>query len=417
MDQEQIQRIIAQMQQTMDTLVQRNRAAETAAQAAQVDRADALNRLRNLEANMDGAIAAANAAAAAAAGGAAAGGGGHAGGFAAPAPLAAPRGPPRMPNLVYEGKETDDWVSFRQAFENVTRFYAYDQEHAKWALKSCMRGVAFLTVSSIDHEDPDETLTDLLEDYEAKFMPPAASDLARARFETAVQGPKEVILQWHGRLLLLWTRAYGGGGHRDDVAEAILVRTFARGLRVKAVREHVLRTQPANYNAALNAAQTEQAVIDSGSYIPGSNPSFANNIGGHGSGGAKNHGGAEPMEIGAINATGNKVQCHTCHLFGHIARECTLMKKPQGAKGGAAATTGGAAGAAARGGARPKTRPDGPVKGKGETDKKGPRRGRFINAIAEALADFDAPEEEEEKEEEPTEEGEEEAEEEASADF
>jgi hypothetical protein len=84
------------------------------------------------------------------------------------------------------------------------------------------------------------------------------------------------------------------------------------------------------------------------------------------------------MEIGAIGAH-SKIQCHTCHLFGHIAKDCKLMKKPStGARpkeGGAAATTGGAG----RGGGRKPW-------GRGEPEKKSAKRNRFINEICSAAA-------------------------------
>jgi hypothetical protein len=375
------------MEDQNNGLQQQNAQLQANLDAAQVDRVDATRRIQALEAVLGGGPGPGIRPAAAGAAGAPAGG---------------PPRNPRMLNISFEGRESDDWISFRQAFENACRFQDYGARHAKWALKGCMKNTAFLAISDINHEDDAETVEQLLGRYEEKFMPPAASDMARARFETAVQQPKESILQWHGRLRMLWTRAYAAavGGWGGGVGDAILIRTFARGLRTKKVREHVLRSQPNTYDDALQAAQTEQAVADSCNYIPGSTPAFATNIGGSHHGGA-HHGGAEPMEIGAMGT--GKIQCHTCHLFGHIARECSLQKKPS--KGLAAPATAGASGASRF----TKGRSDGKPKGKGEPEKKGQKRTRFIHAIADAIANINLEEEEdEEEEEEEVEEGDEE---------
>ena len=347
-------------------------------QAAAVDLTDARGRIERMEvAWRDGGLPVNG------------GGGAHAtagrGGQAPPPPP--PPGPPRnprLPNLRYDGKEEDDWTSFREAFVNNSRFHGYSDQQAKWALKSCMKGPAFLSIQGLDHEDDQLSATDLLNAYEAKFMPLAASDLSRARFETATQEAKEHLLQWHGRLQMLFVRAYGG--HGQAMGEAMLIRAFARGIRNRRIREHVLRSQPATYDAALGSAQTEQAVLDSANYIPGSAPPFATNIAGQSQAGhGANQGRGEPMEIGAMGT--GKIQCHTCHLFGHIARDCGLVKKPAAndAAGGARQRPrqGGA-----RGGAAAKD-------GKGEKDKRPQRYRRFINAIENAAKHLEGDEDDE----------------------
>ena len=306
------------------------------------------------------------------------------------APAAPARGPmnPRMPTLTFEGREEDDWLSFRAAFTNAALFSGFTQVQARRALKGCMRSAAFLSIQNIDHEDDDITAEMLLDMYEAKFVPAAASDLSRAKFETAMQLQAETILAWHGRLQSLFVRAYGHGG---AMGEQLLVRAFARGIRLRRVREHVLRSQPENYDNALNAAQTEQAVIDSGSFIPGSAPATVGNVAGQRNRGANHQ--HEPMEIGAMGSAG--VQCHLCKQFGHYQRECPkkgIVAAPVG--GARPRPAGGAAGTSSKTPFRKAN-----IKG----DEKKKHYKRFITAISNAVQGFNEddgddgePEEEEE---------------------
>jgi len=319
------------------------------------------------------------------------GGGGHAmevedwdnddGRPAAPA-ADAPRNP-RMPNLSFEGKDNDDWMSFRAAFINACNFNRYTDQQAKFALLGCMRGSAFLTVANIDHQYFGNHYVDLLDEYELKFLPPAASDLARTRYETATQGAKESVLEWHGRLRMLHTRAYGNEGN-----ESQLIRAFSHGLRSRKVKENLLRAQPRTYDDALNVAQTEQAVQDSMNFIPGSVPSFATTIAGQK---PRRKDGAEPMDIGAIGATGRRL-CHTCHADDHLAKDCKLMKKSDVVAAKGAANLGNKT-------TYPNKKPGAKVPGTKNWDKK-PKFGRHVNAVGDVVKEDEDGEEEDEDEEE-----------------
>jgi hypothetical protein len=317
-------------------------------------------------------------------------GGGHGGGNAmeedwdqdrpVPPPAGgAPRNP-RMPNLSFEGKDVDDWMSFRAAFINTCNFNQYSDQQAKYALLGCMRGSAFLTVANVNHEDVNFNIVDVLDDYEARFLPPAASDMARTRYETATQGVKESVLEWHGRLRMLHTRAYGNEGNENQ-----LIRAFSHGLRSRKVKENLLRAQAQTYDHALNVAQTEQAVQDSMNYIPGSVPNFATTIAGQK---PRRKDGSEPMEIGAIG-DGRK-QCHICHQFGHIAKDCTLMKKPKVVDANGKVNLGNRT-------PNPAKKGSGFKNAGGKTFDKKPRFGRHVNAVGDVVKEDeegDDPEEE-----------------------
>ena len=234
----------------------------------------------------------------------AAGGGG---GFRGP--------PPRPSNLTFTNLPGEDWITFRKKFETLAETQRYDLQDSKNMLSMCMQGQAYITASRLDHRDANVTLQQLLNAYEAKFLPPSASAMAIQRYEQAVQGAHEDILDWHGRLDGLWARAYPA-----IPAGALLIRKFINGLRIKNVKQFVLRADPQTYDLALDQAQKEQCIQDQTAFGPGYNPAHHQVAVGHGNRG-------EPMEIGAI---GEQKRCFTCNLFGHEKKDCKYMRKPTG---------------------------------------------------------------------------------------
>ena len=209
-----------------------------------------------------------------------------------------------LPRITFNNGEKEDWLSFKESFLNIHRFQRYALDDSKWALKACMHGAALLAITDLNHEDNNETLEALLVRYEAKFMPPAASALARTRFEEAKQGSKESILAFHGRIGTLWARAYPG-----DAIGNLVIRKFMTGLRTLRMREFVQRANPATWDAALQAAQAEQAIVES-------NKVFSE----------------DAMDISAMDLKNTK--CHGCGRFGHLVSTCRFRPQiPPGNKG------------------------------------------------------------------------------------
>jgi hypothetical protein len=218
---------------------------------------------------------------------------------AAPAGGAAAAGGRRvLPRITFANGEKEDWLSFKESFLNFARFQRYNLEDSKWALKSCMQGNALLAVTGFNHEDAAEDLNALIVRYEAKFLPPQASALARSQYENAKQGAKESLLSYHGRMATLFTRAY------PTVAiNAQTIRNFTTGLKSVKMREFVFRSNPDTWDGVLAAAQSEQATMDS----------------------IKTTTSEDSMEINALDS--RTIRCHYCGKLGHVAAECNLKKK------------------------------------------------------------------------------------------
>lgn len=217
-----------------------------------------------------------------------------------------------LPSLLFRDEEKDDWKTFRRCFEQQIELQHYNDHEAQTCLAYSIRGNAAKIVDDIHPNQPHgQTIADMLDRCEARFITPAASALARSQFETATQQASESLRLFHGRVRDLWRRAYPAAAQQAD--ETILIRRFALGLRVVKVRDQVLRTNPLTYEAALDAAQTEQSV-----YVA-THPEKAEHLAGRRATPAD-----EPMDISLIGAIGN-LRCYHCKGHGHFLRECPKL--------------------------------------------------------------------------------------------
>ena len=174
--------------------------------------------------------------------------------------------PKKFFEMYFHGGSQSDWPSFRKTFSCWSRVLRHDQQEAKSMLLTCMTGMALGAVFTVDHEDEDQSLEDVLEIYEQRLYPARASLEASTWYEGAVQQPKETIQQFHGRLQNLWERAYPSLTHPETEestslqGERELIRKFAQGLSHPVIRLHVLREDPTTYSAAWETAKKEEVI-------------------------------------------------------------------------------------------------------------------------------------------------------------
>lgn len=226
----------------------------------------------------------------------------------------------------FANEAEDNWPVWRRQFLTTVRLNGYNDLQQRLALVGAMTGKAALAANDIDVEavidNVQPTIGTVLDRYQARFLPEAASQLARIKFDGTRQGNTETCLTYHSRLRALFNEAYPG-----EENELTLIRKFIQGLRRTDLKMQVMRCNPITYQQALEAAQNEASVRQLGKlYELGAAPI-----------------GDEPMEIGAMQersryvrtnnagentntANGKRGTCHFCHKKGHWKRECIAFK-------------------------------------------------------------------------------------------
>ncbi len=91
----------------------------------------------------------------------------------------------------------------------------------------------------------------LLNLYEQRFLPAAASDIARVTFRQASQKEDEPILAWSSRLRLLNSRAYPNMPAADQETNTDLIEAFVVRLNNKVTADRIWNRRPDTYAQAL----------------------------------------------------------------------------------------------------------------------------------------------------------------------
>ena len=190
----------------------------------------------------------------------------------------------KYPKYYNEEAKDGGWLLWRSQFLEAAGINQDDDVLARRQAKLQMSMSAGTLVYDLQPEDF-PNLQAFLDALESRFIPEAEANLAKVSFEKALQTTGESIQAFHGRLRMLYRRAYP-----RSPGEEPLVRRFVVGLRDPKVQEQVIRKDPRTYFAALQAAQNELAVAKQVAHYQVGAP-MSQDLG------------PAPMEIGSMQAT------------------------------------------------------------------------------------------------------------------
>ena len=141
-----------------------------------------------------------------------------------------------------------EWITWRASFLLAAEINGWNDLRQRREAKAAMTGVAANHIAHIDIvQVPAITIEDLLNQYEAIFLPEAGQKLSRAEFDSATQGPNETIQNWHNRIRALFRRAFPNVDV-DNSRQAI--ERFIVGLSDPDILFNVHRANPNTFQLA-----------------------------------------------------------------------------------------------------------------------------------------------------------------------
>lgn len=218
---------------------------------------------------------------------------------------------------IFSSGDGQEWTTWRKNFNTVAAISAWNDARKIQEISSSMEGEAARAVADI--AEAAHTPNEFLDLYEARFIPVAASQLARSEFKLATQRPGETLLQFHTSLRETYIRAYPLIA--GDVNTSLhLIDTFADGLTNLEVGREIIKEQPATYAAALTVAQARMAVE-----MRYSKTSAQGGAGVRSMGAPQ----APPTEAEEGVANVSTMGCWLCGNTSHFKRDCPDLWKAQ----------------------------------------------------------------------------------------
>ena len=173
----------------------------------------------------------------------------------------------RKPELFSSG-DSLEWINWRSHFITCVRINGWQHKRARLEIEACLTGAAKTRSMDIvnahrpqpavaEANVPNYTL--MLDALEARFLPAAASDLARSTFRLAKQTENESPLDFHGRLRMAFRRAYPNIPEEQVDGDHNLIDVFCAGLLNPEVRSDTIKQRPQTYGDALTIASNMAA--------------------------------------------------------------------------------------------------------------------------------------------------------------
>ncbi len=216
-----------------------------------------------------------------------------------------------------------EWQIWRAKFEMIVSIAGWNDLRQRQELFANMGGAAARAVNDIPVGGANRTYNDVIRQYEARFVTPAASQLSRGEFHVARQMTDESILEWHGRCRSMYLRAYPGSSPSGAGTRGIQLRErFARGLESHVIREYVWDQRPDNYADMLSAAQNKLATLTmmASAKVEATGASKEEED-------ETVHAIKRPKakNVGRFNSAG--MQCFLCDEKNQVVRSCPLLDK------------------------------------------------------------------------------------------
>jgi hypothetical protein len=162
-----------------------------------------------------------------------------------------------------------EWITWKKHFELVCDINGWKgepnanaadlliaDEKMRREAKASMSGLAARMVSDLQHDAAGVDIEQLLTKFESRFLPQAASDLARMMFRQACQLEGETAIQWHTRARELYHRAQPTA-NLETAQE--LKDCFVLGLRIREVKQCVWDAKPPTLSECLEKATNKEA--------------------------------------------------------------------------------------------------------------------------------------------------------------
>ena len=212
----------------------------------------------------------------------------------------------------------ENFLAWRSQFQVIADYHRWTDEEAKQLAYAYMKGTALESVMDVRLTGP-ETVGEILDEYQSRFLPESDSQLLRAQFACVVQLPNESIQRLHARMRVLYHLAYPDPNTRNEV---YLTEKFINALNNREVQNYVRRRKPPTYTKALHIANEETSFIlmDLATHAPGG---FQAPTPGDNSFVAALKAGRR--ETGKTSASRRK--CYYCDEEGHFKERCPTRLK------------------------------------------------------------------------------------------
>ena len=218
------------------------------------------------------------------------------------------------------------WRNFLKNYMVACEINGWGLPRMKLELRGAMEGDAGELTRHImpNHNDPAQTIEVFIAEFQACFITPANSDMAKTDFENARQSPSETVRQWSSRLRTTFLEAYPGADH---IHSPHLLEKFNKGLHDQEVMGHVLRRRANTFPAAIEVAESETAAA--AAIAQEKNKRSGKGI--HSLGGHER----DPSPSGGVHSFGRRgaatsKACYYCDQVGHLKRNCPLRQRDEG---------------------------------------------------------------------------------------